>query len=114
MNTEERLALARTIRPARKLRGWSQAQLADASGVGIRSIQSAEKAKPATVPSMATLSLMKHALESDTHVCATSKWSPDVEVLLDIIGMFLESLEGEERQAWIDRLTRTVVLRDHT
>lgn len=115
MDTANRRELAQGVRAARKSRGWSQSELASRAHVSLRTVQNAEAGRD-PLPSLKALRDIHAALAVDpaaqTAPVEDRKWSGDVDALVNVIGLFVDSLEGEERQAWINHLTRAVVLRD--
>lgn len=117
MNETERRTLAKQIRPARKQRGWTQAELAKRAGVALGVVSAMER--ETATPQAATLTAVCRVLGIPTEGgdpspakcedCAS--WSSDVKVALDILGLYLESFSPEDREGKIRALTSQVVNR---
>lgn len=112
MNTED---VAMQVREARKARKWTQADLARAANVSLRSVSGLERGE--VVPQSGTLRAIMRALgledaAGDAQAEATrDEWAPDVRVFLDVVGLFLMTMPEGERRQIIHDVTRRIVNR---
>jgi len=107
--------LATAVRSARKRRGWNQQELADEAQVSLGVVNNLERQK--TRPQPANLRAILHALgieppeeserpdEGDVDV---RHWPRDIWIVLDVMGLYLESIPEEKRAEQIHAITRYV------
>lgn len=98
------------VRRARKARGWTGAQLADAAGVAggtIVRIENGREVRPGN------LRAVLDALELVTQPQAPADADEDARFAVELVGKWIEALDPEDRAAAIRDLTRFVVTR-HT
>ena len=89
--------------------GWSQKELAERSGVAIRTIQDVE-ADRRQMPQRGTRIALNRVLEIEEDAGQTRQsWPDDVQVFLDVLGAFLDTMGPQERRAKIRELTRLIV-----
>lgn len=106
-------ALAQRVRGERKRRGWTQQELANAAGVKLGMLSNFETHK--TTPQPGNLRGILEALgleaEAGDAVAAEtrSEWTPDVQVFLDVMGVYLSSMDEEPRLRAIHDITRQIV-----
>lgn len=93
----------------REERGWSKVELAERSGVPLRTVQSIEWGET-KAPQRATRLALDAALgvEGDPER-AQDDWPPDVRVFVEMVGAFLMAKPEAERLALIRALTRQIV-----
>lgn len=107
--------LAQLVKAARKRKGWTQKDLADAAGIYSGTVSNFELGK--TEPQPHHLRAMLQALDlegeaGDAVASATrSEFSPDVKTFLDVMGLFLEALPESERTDVMFSITRQIVNR---
>lgn len=110
---ETRQELASRVHPARKERRWTQKELAAKAGVSLGVVSALERGT--ATPQVATLTAVVNALgiqaEPSTGAVDGWEWSPDVAVVLDVIGLYLESFEPPMRAERIREMTRRIVAR---
>lgn len=107
--------LATRVRDARRARKWRQRDLAEASGVALRTISGFERKETGLQPEnlrsvLAALDLEAEAGD-DAAEATREEWPADVRVFLDVIGMFLAAQPEEVRQALMRDVTRWIVNR---
>ena len=103
--------LADTVRNARKQNGWGQQELAQRAQVSLGVVSNLERAKTKPQPGnlraiMGALGLDgfdEHADEDDTR-----HWPRDIAVVLDVMGLYLNSIPEERRAEQIHAITRYV------
>lgn len=93
-----------------RLRGelkLSQPELAEKSGVPLRTLQNVEKAE--STPQRKTRLALNRALgiEGVAQV-EREEWPDDVSVFLDVLGVWLMTMEAEERRDAIHDFTRHI------
>lgn len=99
------------VRALRKAKGWTQEELADASGVAYRTVQDIEADKRAR-PQRGTVLALNRALEIEGDPDDTrASWPADVQVFLDIVGAFLSTMDPDQRHAAIREMTAHLVRR---
>jgi transcriptional regulator with XRE-family HTH domain len=86
---------------ARKQRSWTQKDLADKSGVKLRTIQDVEGDKHQNPQRDTRLRLQKALDLPGDPEQERSDWDPDVKVILDITGAFLMTLNPDARLEWL-------------
>jgi transcriptional regulator with XRE-family HTH domain len=107
--------LATRARQARKARGWTQQQLAEAPGVHLRTISGFERRETARPHPenlraiIAALELEDDAAGDEVAADSREEWPQDVRVFLDVMGLFLSAIPESERQAIMHDLTRQMV-----
>lgn len=97
--------LAHQIRQERKARRWTQQDLADKADVSLGTVQNAEAAK--SVPQLSNRRAILAAVgltEEGDPATPREGWPDDVRVALNVVGLWLEQVEGEEREARIRRI----------
>lgn len=101
------------VQRLRKARGWTQRQLAAASGVPLRTLQDVELDKHSR-PQRATRLALNQALEiAGDPDQERAEWPEDVTTILDIFGAFLMLLTPEQRLEWLrDATIRSVGLQN--
>lgn len=97
----EREEYARKVRSLRQAHGMTQAQLADASGVTRATIVNIETGN--TVPQLDVLSRVLGPLGVDLR---PSRFSPQTEFWLTMLGTLIEAVPAERRQATVDLAIR--------
>lgn len=105
--------LAETVRSARRLRNWGQQELAAAAQVSLGVISNLErkKTRPQPANERAILDALDIAPVEDDEADDDGEarhWSRDVSVVLDVMGMYLESIPDDRREAQIHAITRYV------
>jgi transcriptional regulator with XRE-family HTH domain len=105
MDSQVWQGLAHQIRQERKRRKWTQKELADAANVSLGTVQNAEAGKSVPQPSnrVAILGVLG-ITEEGTRAAPRDGWAPEVRVALNIVGLWLEQVEGEEREERIRRI----------
>lgn len=94
------------IREAREARGWTQADLAEQSGVPKRTIQEVETGR-VTKPQRSTDLKLRAALDIEGDAARErSEWPEDVAAIVDIVGAYLMTLTPAERITWITEFVR--------
>lgn len=88
---------------ARKQRGWTQKDLAEQSGVKLRTLQDVEL-DTHKKPQRATRLRLAQALglQGDAEQ-ERSDWDRDVKVILDLVGAYLMTLQPDARLEWVRR-----------
>lgn len=103
---------AEMILRAREARGWTQAELAEQSGVPKRTIQEIEAGRVAK-PQRSTDLKLRQALELEGDPQRErSEWPDDVAAIVDIVGAWLLTITPAERIQWISEFTRRSVGRE--
>jgi transcriptional regulator with XRE-family HTH domain len=105
MDAEQRAAEGRRIADARAERGWSQKELAEAAGVAPNTVGSIESGKKTQAGKLAAV---RSALGLRP-VAATQEYSQDVEVVRDMIGLWLMGMPSERRAEYAARIIRAIV-----
>jgi transcriptional regulator with XRE-family HTH domain len=94
---------------AREAQGWTQQQLADASGVPKRTIQEIEAGR-VSKPQRATDLKLRQALEIEGDATRErDDWPADVGAIVDIVGAWLMTKTPAERIQWFSEFTRRTV-----
>ena len=96
-------ARAIEVRTTRKTKGWTQEQLAERSGMKVRTIRNLEAGKN-VAPS--TMALVYTALGLGT---GAPSWPADVDAFLQMVGYRLTSMEESDRLDMIARVTRMLI-----
>lgn len=119
MDEKQRREWATLIGPERKRQKLTQKQLAEAASLPLSTVQNIERG--VSVPQAATLTAAMNALGLDpsaplvtTETAPTASmpdagWSPDVAVVLDVVGLCLESLSGSARERCIRQIVEGVL-----
>jgi transcriptional regulator with XRE-family HTH domain len=98
------------VRAERKRRRLTQEEVAKRAGVSPRAYQMFETRK--SVPQAENLRAILAALDIDpgdeTARATRSSWPRDVQVFLDVMGVYLVTLSDEERMATIHDVTRQI------
>lgn len=95
------------VRRLRKARKWSQPDLHKHSGVPVRTIQDIEADKP-DKPHRGTVLALNRALDiAGDPVAERRTWPEDVQVILDIVGAYLMTMEPSDRIRWMSTVTLT-------
>lgn len=106
-------ALAKRVRGERRRRGWTQAELAERAHIKLGAMSNFERRKSNLQPGnlRAVLEVLGLEDEAGDEEAATTRqeWPPDVRTFLDIMGMFLMSLDDGQRLQVIHDLTRQVI-----
>lgn len=85
----------------RKARGWTQAELADRSGVKLRTLQDIEADKVSKPHRDNRLGLARALDIPGDKTSEMETWDEDVETILSIIGAYLMTLSPPERIRWL-------------
>jgi transcriptional regulator with XRE-family HTH domain len=107
--------LAQLVKAARKRKGWTQKDLADAAGIYFGTVSNFELGK--TEPQPHHMRAMLHALDlegeagDDVAAESRSEWDPDVKTFLDMMGLFLMALPEDDRREVMFSVTRQIVNR---
>lgn len=90
----------------REERGWTQKQLAEESGVPVRTIQDIEKDLRGK-PQRGTLLKLRRALDIEGDaVRERSEWPDDIATIVDIVGAWLMTQTPAERIRWVTEFAR--------
>lgn len=111
MNAEHAQITGQKIVEAREAHGWSQAELAERTGFTdntIRKVERGERVRPGTLRAI----LDAVGIEPVAEVHARVGFPADVQVVLDLVGMYLVALPEEERAAVAYSITRMLMERD--
>jgi transcriptional regulator with XRE-family HTH domain len=107
--------LAQLVKSARKRKGWTQRDLAEAAGIYFGTISNFELGKTEPQPHHLRAILQALDLEGqagDDQASGTrSEWDPDVKTFLDMMGLFLTALPEGERTEVMFSITRQIVNR---
>lgn len=104
--------LADTVRKARKHKGWGQQELAERAQVSLGVVSNLERGK--TKPQPGNLRAIMAALDVDGYEQQRAEleelvhYPRDIEVVRDVIGMYLLSIPDEQRAAEVFEITREV------
>lgn len=112
MDTEEKKALGRRAREARKARQLTQQQLATKASVSLGVISNLENGH--TIPQGANRRTITEALGVDIFgdglaQAARDSWPEDVQIFTDVLGGFLAALDPAERAAQVARWMTDIV-----
>ena len=88
MSREQRAEFARRLNEKFRSLGWTQDQLADASGLGLRTVNSFVRGS--NVPNEKTLVAIAAAVGIDP-VEVRAQWSEKVQIFLDLMGVWLNA-----------------------
>lgn len=94
LTEQERMSLAAKVGPARKARGFTQAELADAAGVSRGTVGNIESGK--IVPQADVLWRVLGAL--DARPGGGVEWSPEVEGWVRLIASLIEQIPADVRE----------------
>jgi transcriptional regulator with XRE-family HTH domain len=111
MNAERAQVTGHRIVEAREALGWSQAELAERTGFTdntIRKVERGERVRPGTLRRI----LDEVGIEPAAEVQSRVGFPADVQVVLDLVGMYLVALPEEERAAVAYSITRMLMERD--
>ena len=111
MDAQHADAVGEQIVAAREAKGWTQAQLAKETGLTdstIRKVERGERVRPGTLRRI----LDEVGVEPAAEVQSRVGFPPDVQVVLDLVGMYLVALPEEERAAVAYSITRMLMERD--
>jgi transcriptional regulator with XRE-family HTH domain len=111
MNAEHAQVTGHRIVEAREALGWSQAELAERTGFTdntIRKVERGERVRPGTLRRI----LDEVGVEPAAEVQSRVGFPADVQVVLDLVGMYLVALPEEERAAVAYSITRMLMERD--
>lgn len=96
----------------RKARKWTQKQLADESGVPLRTLQNIEADK-SQKPHKGTILALNSALGIEGNAEETrAAWPRDIQTYLDIIGAFLDKMPEHRREAAMRDIATRIVSGD--
>lgn len=102
--------LARRIRDERGARKMTQQELADAIGVSLGTVANAELGKSIPQRSNRDAILSELGIDEDGEATVPrAGWSDDVRVVLNVVGLWLEQVEGDERAERIRRIVLGVL-----
>lgn len=94
------------VREAREAKGWTQAELAEHSGVPKRTIQEVETGR-VQKPQRATDLKLRGALDIEGDpVRERSEWPDDIAAIVDIVGAWLMTLPPPDRIRWVAEFVR--------
>lgn len=111
MNAEHAQMTGQRIVEAREAHGWSQAELAERTGFTdntIRKVERGERVRPGTLRRI----LDEVGIEPAAEVQRREGFPADVQVVLDLVGMYLVALPEEDRAAVAYDITRMLMHRD--
>ena len=111
MNADHAQVTGHRIVEAREALGWSQAELAARTGFTdntIRKVERGERVRPGTLRRI----LDEVGVEPAAEVQSRVGFPPDVQVVLDLVGMYLVALPEAERAAVAYSITRMLMERD--
>lgn len=111
MNADHAQVTGHRIVEAREALGWSQAELAERTGFTdntIRKVERGERVRPGTLRRI----LDEVGVEPAAEVQSRVGFPPDVQVVLDLVGMYLVALPEEERASVAYSITRMLMERD--
>lgn len=95
MSREQRAEFARRLTEKFRSLGMTQEQLAEESGLGLRTVSSF--ARGAGVPNETTLVAIARALGIDPAE-ARAQWAERVQIFLDLMGVWLHALPDVEQR----------------
>lgn len=103
--------LVERVRRARKDRGWTQQQLAEAAGISLRTYQNFENrvGTPQSGNLRAILTAVGvEPIGEETADATRQTWPGDILVFLDMIGAYLATMSAEQRQQVMHQWTREI------
>lgn len=107
MHASQALRIGTEVRNARKSKGWTNAQLADAAGVAPNTVSAIENGKNVRPGNLRAV-LDALGIEPTT---AGASYSDDVELIRDMVGQWLLALPDSERKDAQGELMRFVLAR---
>ena len=108
MDAEQRAAEGRRIAEVRGERGWSQKELAQKAGVAPNTVGSIEKGHEAQAGKLAAV---RGALGLTPLAAAQDEqgYPQDIQIVRDMIGMWLLGVPQERRAEYAARLVRAII-----
>src|SRR5689334_16600154 len=94
MDATQALRIGTEVRNARKSKGWTNAQLAEAAGVAPNTVSAVENGKTVRA---GNLRAVLDALDIEPTTAGAS-YSDDVELIRDMVGQWLLALPDNERK----------------
>ena len=91
MNAEHRQQIGEQVEQARKVKGWYQKDLANAAGVAVNTVRALEKGDSVSAGTIRKV-LDALGIEPAAEVQARVGFPADVQVVLDLVGMYLVAL----------------------
>ena len=111
MNAEQRQQIGNKVEEARKVKGWYQKDLAEAAGVAVNTVRALEKGESVSAGTIRKV-LDAVGVEPVADARRREGFPPDVQMVLDLVGMYLVALPEEERAAVAYSITRMLMERD--
>jgi len=106
MDASQALRIGTEVRNARKSKGWTNAQLAEAAGVAPNTVSAIENGKTVRA---GNLRAVLDALEIEPTTAGAS-YADDIELVRDMVGQWLLNVpEGAERKEACNALVRFVL-----
>lgn len=107
MDTEQRRAVARQIREAREVRGWSPERMAEEAGLSDKTVRSLEAGNNVRPGSLAK-ALEALDLEPESERIEREGVSSDVRLVLDMVQVWLSRMSPEDRPEAVYDLVRHI------
>lgn len=108
MDAEQRVAEGRRIAEVRGERGWSQKELAQRAGVAPNTVGAIEAGRDAQAGKLAAVRKAL-GLEPLAVVQEEAGYPPDIQIVRDMIGMWMLGLPQERRKEYAARIIRAIV-----
>lgn len=107
MDESQRQDVAAQVAEARKARKWTQEELAAAAGISERTVRNIEAGR--ITPQAGKLGRVMDVLGLVPGRRKDDRFTPEVQVCLDVVGAWLMALPSEARMTAIRRLTSQIV-----